>query len=138
MSSAAQFLADRYAAVWNEPDADRRRARIAELWAPDGVHVLQPPEELRKAAAELGFDRSTLEARGAESLEFRIRRAYDSFVAPGAYRFRARPDAERLADVVKFHWEMVGHDDGEVAAVGCEVLVLDRDGRIARDYQFIE
>jgi hypothetical protein len=29
-------------------------------------------------------------------------------------------------------------NDGEVAGVGLEVLVLAADGRIRRDYQFIE
>ena len=51
--------------------------------------------------------------------------------------FRRRDDVERLADVVKFHWEMVSAG-GEVAAVGLEFLVLARDGRIRIDYQFIE
>jgi len=138
MPSAPQSLADRYAAVWNEADADRRRAEIADLWASDGVHLLQPPQDLRKAAVNLGFDRPVLEARGQEALEFRVRRAYEDFVAPGTYRFRSRHDAERLADLVTFHWEMVREDDGEVAGVGREILVLDRDGRIARDYQFVE
>jgi hypothetical protein len=29
---------ERYAAVWNEPDRERRRRSIAELWAEDGAH----------------------------------------------------------------------------------------------------
>ena len=80
-------LAERYAAVWNEPDADRRRSRIHELWTADAVHVLRPPEEIRKAAFDLGFDRPALEARGHEALEFRVRQAYQEFVAPGTFDF---------------------------------------------------
>jgi hypothetical protein len=38
---------------------------------------------------------------------------------------------------VKFNWEMVS-SDGEAVAVGLEFLVLDPDGRIRLDYQFIE
>ena len=35
-AKAAEQLADRYMALWNEPDADRRRRMIAELWTEDG------------------------------------------------------------------------------------------------------
>ena len=31
MNNMHEFI-DRYVAVWNEPDAERRRERIAELW----------------------------------------------------------------------------------------------------------
>ena len=33
---------------------------------------------------------------------------------------------------------MVPADGGEAAGTGLEVLVLDKDGRITTDYQFIE
>ncbi len=33
---------------------------------------------------------------------------------------------------------MISKHDGEVAAVGLEVFVLDAQGRIVTDYQFIE
>lgn len=56
-------LVERYVAVWIEPDADRRRKAIAELWTEDGVQLLQPPQEIREAAAALGVT-PTLEARG--------------------------------------------------------------------------
>jgi hypothetical protein len=47
-------------------------------------------------------------------------------------------DAARLHDAVKFTWEMVSREDGAVAGGGLEVLLLDEEGRIATDYQFIE
>jgi hypothetical protein len=84
-------LAGRYVAVWNEPDAGLRRAAIRELWAEDGAHILQPPQQIRQAAAGLGFNSTTLQARG--------------------------------------------HD---AAGAGLEILMLDEDGRIKTDYQFIE
>ena len=43
----------------------------------------------------------------------------------------------RLHEVVKFHWEAVA-PDGEVTAVGLVFLALGTDGRIRRDYVFIE
>lgn len=131
-------LTDRYVAVWNEPDPERRRAAIRDLWAPDAVHVLQPPEEMRKTAEELGFGRAVLEARGHHALEHRVTRAHEEFVAPGTFVFRSRGDADRLHDIVKFRWEMAPRDGGEIAGVGLEVLLLGPDGRIVGDYQFIE
>ncbi|MFG3137127.1 hypothetical protein ACGFZA_13035 [Streptomyces sp. NPDC048211] len=131
-------LTDRYVAVWNEPDGERRRAAIRELWSADAVHVLQPPSEILRTAEGLGFDRLLLEARGHRALEFRVTRAHEEFVAAGTFVFRSRNNSDRLRDVVKFNWEMAPRDGGEVAGVGLEILVLGPDGRIVSDYQFIE
>ncbi len=132
----AQDLARRYAEVWNEPDAELRRKAIREVWAQDGAHILHAPEEIRKLASELGFDSTVLEIRGHDALEVRVTRAYEEFVAPGEYVFRARDNAVRLHDVVKFHWEMVPVGGGEPAGGGLEVVVVDDSGHIAEDYQF--
>jgi hypothetical protein len=133
----ATELSDRYVALWNEGDPDRRRAMVAELWAPDGEHVLVPPQEARDLAAGMKMA-SVFEARGHRELEVRVTDAYERFVASGEYGFRRRDDAERLRDVVKFRWEMVSTQDGSVAGVGLEFLVIDAEGRIRSDYQFIE
>jgi hypothetical protein len=60
----------------------------------------------------LSFATTTLEARGHDELEMRLTR--------------------------EFNWEMVRSTTGEVAAAGLEVLILDADGFIETDYQFIE
>jgi hypothetical protein len=131
-------LADRYVALWNEPDRDRRREAVRTLWLEDGAHILQPPQEVREIAARPGIGLTArLEAQGHAALEARATSAYEEFIAPGRFSFRRRDNVERLADVVKFNWEMVS-TDGEVAGVGLEFLVLAPDGRIQRDYQFIE
>jgi hypothetical protein len=133
----AAFI-DRYIAVWNEPDPQHRQAAVRTVWAADAIHVLQPPQEIRQAAADLGFSRAVLEARGHHELEVRVTRAYDEFVAPGTFLFRSRDDADRLHDVVKFRWEMVPRTGGEAAGVGLEILLLGADSRIVSDFQFIE
>jgi hypothetical protein len=130
-------LADRYVAVWNEPDADRRRKAITQLWTQDGVQLLQPPQEVREAAMRLGLT-PTLEARGHDELKVRVTRSYEEFIAPGKFVFRARDNVARLRNVVKFNWEMVPTGSGEAAGAGLEILILDDDGRIQIDYQFIE
>ncbi|MEV7770942.1 hypothetical protein [Kitasatospora sp. NPDC086791] len=133
---SSQQLADRYAALWTEPDPGVRREAIERLWAEGGVHLLHPPVEAREAAARVGFPEPVLEARGYRELELRVARAYEEFVAPGGFTFRARPDAVRLRDVVRFGWEMVPVDGGEPVGGGQEFVVLDADGRITADYQF--
>jgi hypothetical protein len=134
----AEQLADRYLALWNEPDADRRRRTIAELWTEDGSQIFQPPQEMREIAASPGIGlAATLEARGHAELEARATTSYEHWVGSEGLSFRGRDDAERLGDVVKFHWEAVS-PAGEATAVGLVFLVLGADGRIRRDYVFIE
>jgi hypothetical protein len=136
-TKAAEELADRYLALWNEPDADRRRRTIAELWTQDGRHILQPPQEIRAIAARPGIGLTAiLQARGYEQIEARVASAYEHWVGSEGLSFRRRDDAEQLADVLKFHWEALDKD-GELFAVGLHVLVLAADGRIERDYTFV-
>jgi hypothetical protein len=124
--------------IWNETDAELRRSKIRELWSENAVHVLEPPLAMRESAAAIGFSSPTLEVRGYAALEARVSRANDEFVASGQFFFRSCGNASRLHDLVKFNWEMVATSGGDVAGVGLEVLVVDDDGRIRTDYQFIE
>lgn len=137
MQSTDEFI-DRYVALWNEPDAETRRKAIHELWAEDGRHVLEPPEEMRATARALGFPTQALELRGHDELERRVTRAHEEFVASGQYYFRSRGNAARLGDVVKFNWEMVPTDGGDIAGVGLDIFVLDADDRISVHYQFVD
>jgi hypothetical protein len=118
---ALQQVVDRYVALWNEPDAERRRAGIAEVWAPDAAHFTP-----------------SMEAHGHAGLETRIAGAYDRFVATGQYVFRHCGNIAGHHDTVKFNWQMVPSGGGPVAALGFDFLVLDGEGRILRDYQYIE
>lgn len=131
-------LVDRYVAMWNEPDPEARRTMVHELWAADGAQVLRPPQEMLEQAARVGFINPTLEARGYRELEARVTRAYEEFVAAGGFRFRPRGDATQLGEVVMFAWEMVPVSGGEPAGAGVEFVILDSQGRIRTDYQFIE
>jgi hypothetical protein len=136
-SRSAAELAEKYVALWNEPDAGQRRRMIAELWAEDGRHILQPPQEIRAIAAQPGIAlTASLQAQGYEEIEARAASAYEHWVGSEGLSFRGRDDADRLDDVVKLHWEAVAKD-GTVVAVGLSFLVLAADGRIERDYTFI-
>jgi hypothetical protein len=132
-----QDFADKYMALWGEPDAGRRRRMIAELWTEDGRHILQPPQEIREIAAQPGIGLPPiLEARGYEQIEARATSAYEHWVGSEGLTFRGRDDADRVGDVVKFHWEAITAD-GETFAVGLNFLMLAADGRIERDYTFV-
>jgi hypothetical protein len=136
-SRSAAELAEKYVALWNEPDAGQRRRMIAQLWAEDGRHILQPPQEIRAIAAQPGIALTAiLQAQGYEEIEARAASAYEHWVGSEGLSFRGRDDADRLDDVVKLHWEAVAKD-GTVVAVGLTFLVLAADGRIERDYTFI-
>ncbi|MEV0171872.1 hypothetical protein AB0I00_12245 [Streptomyces sp. NPDC050803] len=134
--TALRELARKYVGMWNEPDPAARRAAVRELWAEDGVHLLHPPEDIRKAAAGYGFVGQALEARGYEALELRVARSHEEFVATGEFTFAPAGEPVRLKDVVRLDWQAVRTADGEAAGGGTDFLVLDRDGRIAADYQF--
>ncbi len=116
----AQALADRYVAVWNESDATRRRSAIAEVWTPTGEHYV-----------------GTREVRGHDALEARVAGSHEKNVRERGCRFRAVQDARALHDALIFHWEMLPGDRDEVLATGMIVLILDGEGRIRTDYQFV-
>jgi len=120
MTLQAQELADRYAAAWNQPDTTARAAEIRALWAEDGEHYVKERE-----------------VRGYEELYVRVAGSYEKNVLGNGFRFRAVRDAQRLRDVVTFHWEMIRPQTGEVLATGLEVLRLDEEGKILVDYQFV-
>src|SRR5918992_5755623 len=95
-SRSAAELAEKYLALWNEPDADRRRRMIAELWTEDGRHILQPPHEIRGIAAQPGIGLSAmLEARGYKEIEARVASAYEHWVGSEGLSLRGRDDAGR-------------------------------------------
>jgi hypothetical protein len=69
-----------------------------------------------------------LSENGYEEIEAGAASAYEHWVGSKGLSFRGRDDAERLGDVVKFHWEAVAKDD-EVFAAGLNFLVLAANGR---------
>ncbi|MEV4253894.1 hypothetical protein AB0J52_12095 [Spirillospora sp. NPDC049652] len=132
-------LAERYTALWNEPDAARRSELVRELWTDDGIQVLvDPPQEIRDAATALAFPVPPLEVRGHAALDARVTRAYEMFVEPGEHVFEAAAESVALmADVLAVRWSMVETATGKAVGGGLDVLALDGDGRIRTDHQFI-
>jgi hypothetical protein len=116
----AQHFADRYVSVWNEADPGRRRQAIAEIWRSDGQHYV----DMREVC-------------GYEELEQRIVGSYERNIRDGRHCFRAAPGALGLRDMVVVRWEMMVADSERKVAAGLAILIVDSEGRIRTDYQFV-
>lgn len=119
--SNLQTLVENYIAVWNEPDAERRRSLIRTLWQEDASHLAR-----------------TFEAVGHAGIEKRVTDAYDKWVKEKGNVFRLRDGVDGHHDTVKLRWEMLPAGGGDVISIGFDFLVLGGDGRIRTGYQFIE
>jgi nuclear transport factor 2 (NTF2) superfamily protein len=112
-------MIERWVASWHEPDPDRRRATIDELWAADCAY--------RNVRAEF---------IGRDGIQDAVTAAHETWVEPG-YAFRvARIDVNH--DAVRYTWEMVRSDGEEPASVGTHFALLDAAGRLVNDHQFID
>jgi hypothetical protein len=111
---------ERYVAVWNEPDSERRRERIAALWAPDGSSLHR-----------------TLEPRGHAAIESRVAASYDKWVHGRGCTFRSANHAFGHHDAVMCNWEMVS-PEGVVISLGLSFLIFDRYGLVQTELQFPE
>jgi hypothetical protein len=111
-------VADRYLAVWSEPDPAARRAAVTALWAPDGVEFID----------------GGIQFRGHDALDTRVGEAYEQFVATGAYALTSADDVARHDDIVTFTVQLTT-PDGEAAWEARIFLLVGRDGLIREDYQ---
>ena len=116
----ASSLVERYLAVWNERDAARRRAAIAELWAPDGVYASDTGARSGRAA---------IEAAASE---------ISDVAAAGGFVFEAADRSHAHHDVVTFTWRCRSARDHKVTALGSELLILDAAGQIRFDHAYEE
>ncbi|GAA4209754.1 hypothetical protein GCM10022220_28630 [Actinocatenispora rupis] len=112
-------FAERYVAVWHEPDPVVRKESVAALWAADGT----------QATEESVY-------RGHEALTDRVASAYEQLVRDGGYVFRSAGDVVGHHDTVTFTIWMVPAAGGPVEWAGRMVLLLDADGRIREDFQY--
>jgi hypothetical protein len=101
-------LIDRYIAIWNETDEERRRSLIARTWAEDASY-LDP----------------VLQADGPASIDAMVRAVHERF--PG-HRFRRTGDPDAHHDRVRFSWELAP-DRGAAGVSGTDFAVLTTDRR---------
>jgi hypothetical protein len=131
----------RWFELWTEADPHARSRQVADLWATAAAQVLvDPPEAMRDVATELAFPVPRLEVRGHDEIDRRVTRAYELFIEPGEYTFKATGDGDAVLlapGLVGLAWEMVTVASGTVAGSGYDVIALDDDGRILLDHQHI-
>lgn len=110
-------LADRYIAMWNEADGERRRALVARLWT-DGATYVDP--HMRAAGhAEIDGMVAAVQAR-----------------FPG-HRFRRLGPVDAHNDRIRFAWALAAGDDAPPLARGVDFGVV-ADGRLAAITGFLD
>jgi len=97
-------LIDRYVTMWNETDAERRRALIARIWTEDARHV-DP----------------VLDAKGQAGIDEMICGVHQRF--PG-HRVRRTGNPDAHHDRVRFTWELAP-EGGPAVVKGVDFAVVD-------------
>jgi hypothetical protein len=108
-----------YVATWNEADPALRCSALSRLYAGNGRIVT-----------------ASVEARGIREIGSHISQVVTNYIGADKYRFR-QAGVTSHHDCVLLRWEMVAADTGQVADWGVNALLLDTDGRIQDDYQFV-
>jgi hypothetical protein len=121
MSIDPVTLAERYVAMWNEPDPDRRRAAVRAIWTEDGANLT-----------------AAIEARGYGQLDARAESAHQRWIVNEQCRFRLTGTPKSHHGLVLFIWEMFATEGGAVISTGTDVFVLADDGRVKTAYTFVK
>jgi hypothetical protein len=109
-------IVEQYLAVWNETDATKRRALIADVFTADAGFT----DPLGSVTGHDGIDQFVA---GAQAQFSGL-----SFTLP------ADPDAHH--DLARFHWHL-GTPGAEPLAIGFDVIELD-GGKIAKVHGFLD
>jgi hypothetical protein len=117
MTDIATVL-DAYIASWNETDADRRRALVAETFTDDASY-LDP----------------LMSGDGTDGIAAMIGAAQGQF--PGCrFELSAGPDAHN--DRVRFAWRLIGPDGCAPVGAGVDFATTAEDGRLRSVTGFLE
>ena len=111
-AASLERLIDAYCAAWSEPDAGRRDAILAEVWADDATYT--DPRGRRRGAE-----------RAVRAHRARFSRAGPARRSSG----RARVDAHH--GVARFAWRVV-QADGAMLPEGIDFAEVGGDGKLAR------
>jgi hypothetical protein len=103
-------LVDRYIAIWNETDAERRRELIGRTWSGDAQYV----DPMLEGEGHAGIDRI-------------VTAVHERY--PG-HRFRRVGAVDNHHDRLRFAWEFAA-DGGDAIVVGTDFAVLGADRKLA-------
>ncbi|MBV2355200.1 nuclear transport factor 2 family protein [Streptomyces sp. J2-1] len=107
-----------YLDIWNEADADKRAAAVAELFTADAPYI----DPLVAVEGHAGFAAVVAGAREQfQGLSFELHGTVD------AHHNQAR-----------FQWGLVTAPGTEPVAIGFDVLVTDEAGKIKAVYGFLD
>jgi hypothetical protein len=112
----ATSIANRYIALWNETNADRRQALLADLWTEDGTYV--DPLMQGKGHNEI------------DALISAVQRRFPDF------RFALIGQPEGYGDNVRFSWQL-GPEGAEGPIKGTDFATLD-SGRLKEVVGFLD
>lgn len=112
----ATMIAERYIAAWNETDAERRRALIAETWTETATYV-DP----------------LMRGEGHEQIGALIEAVHARF--PG-FRFTLSGKPDGYGDNLRFSWEL-GPEGGEALVKGTDFATID-GGRLKTVNGFLD
>jgi SnoaL-like domain len=110
-------VVDSYIAMWNEPDADQRRALVAQTLTGDATYL----DPLMSGA-------------GTEEITAMIGAVQQQY-AGHRFELVGGPDAHH--DNVRFTW-LLTPQDGEPIAIGVDFAELAQDGRLCKVTGFLE
>jgi hypothetical protein len=112
---------ERFVAVWNQADAERRRSEINNLWTANGRHLM-----------------GSQDVQGHDALFERVTASHNASVRDNGRTFRPPTKVQVLPGAAKFRWDMIVVDTGLVVAAGVGFLLLDNNHKIVCDYLFTE
>ncbi|MGN6667631.1 MAG: nuclear transport factor 2 family protein [Trinickia sp.] len=115
--TAHHELVERYIAAWNETDAERRRALIAQTWAHDASYV-DP----------------LMAGDGHDSIDAMIGAVHERFPH---HEFRLSGGADGFNRYVRFSWQLIA-PGGEAIVKGSDFGVVDAAGRFASVTGFLD
>jgi len=111
-------VVDAYIAMWNETDAEARRAIVAEAFGADGAYL----DPLMAGEGQDGIDAMVAGAQAQ----------YPSV------RFELTSGPDHHHDRVRFAWRMVGSGGAGELARGVDFATLAEDGRLRSVTGFLE
>jgi hypothetical protein len=115
--SNATALVERYLAIWNERDATRRRALIAQSWTEDASYI----DPLMHGDGHAGIDAM-------------IQAVQDRFVG---HRFHLLKQADAYGNYIRFSWELAP-EGGAMLVGGSDFATVADDGRLQSVVGFLD
>jgi len=110
-------IAERYIALWNEPDAAVRKELLAQDWTPTATYV--DPLAAGKGVAEI------------DALIGGVQQRFPSF----SFKLTGKPDGH--GEFIRFSWSLGPGDYVDAPIEGTDFAVI-KDGRIAAVTGFLD